>query len=112
MTSICLGVSCWTRTTEQASLISIYLVGFQLPLSGAILALPEPLGAMVRPFIAAYWSWSGLLQTMKDTRFYDLVVSITQTPVATVSQSLLVLVAQVVFGLILAVAGASRRRWE
>jgi hypothetical protein len=112
VTSICLGVSCWARTTEQASLISIYLVGFQLPLSGVILALPEPLGALVRPTIAAYWSWSGMLQTMKDTRFYDLVVSITLTPVSTISQSLLVLVAQVVLGLALAFAGASRRRWE
>ena len=39
MTSICLAVSSLMRTAEQASLLSIYLVGFQLPLSGAVLAL-------------------------------------------------------------------------
>ncbi|MDC1206864.1 ATP-binding cassette domain-containing protein, partial [Akkermansiaceae bacterium] len=38
MTSICLGISSLMRTAEQASLLSVYLVGFQLPLSGAILA--------------------------------------------------------------------------
>ena len=38
-TFICLGLSSLLRTPEQASLVSIYLVGFQLPLSGAILAL-------------------------------------------------------------------------
>jgi hypothetical protein len=54
-------------------LLSVYLVGFQLPLSGAVLALPDAIGTMVRPFIAAYWSWSGYLQTLRETRFYDLV---------------------------------------
>ncbi len=39
MTSICLAISAWMRTAEQASLLSIYLVGFQLPLSGAVLEL-------------------------------------------------------------------------
>ena len=40
MTSICLGISSLMRTAEKASLLSVYLVGFQLPLSGAVLALP------------------------------------------------------------------------
>ncbi|MDB4282865.1 ABC transporter permease, partial [Akkermansiaceae bacterium] len=59
MTSICLGISSLMRTAEQASLLSVYLVGFQLPLSGAILALPENIEVLTRPFISAYWSWSG-----------------------------------------------------
>ncbi len=82
MTSICLGISSWASSPEQASMISIYLVGFQLPLSGAVLALPEPLGAMVRPFITSYWSWSSYLQTLQDTRFYDMVKTITETPLS------------------------------
>jgi hypothetical protein len=112
MTSICLAVSAWCRTNEQASLISIYLVGFQLPLSGAILALPEPLGAIVRPFIAAYWSWSGMLQTMRETRFYDAAASITNTPIATEQLSLWVLILQVVAGLLIAWFGLAKARWE
>jgi hypothetical protein len=112
ITSICLAVSCWAKTTEQASLISIYLVGFQLPLSGAVLALPEPLGAMVRPFISAYWSWSGILQTMQDTRFYDAVLKITKTPIASGEMSLWILILHVAAGLIAAYAGAVRGRWD
>jgi len=112
ITSICLAVSCWARTPEQASLVSIYLVGFQLPLSGAILALPEPLGALVRPFISAYWSWSGILQTMQDTRFYDAVLKITKTPIASGDMSLWVLVLHVVAGFLAAYAGTVRGRWD
>ena len=39
MSAICLALSSILRTAEQASLVSIYIVGFQLPLSGALLAL-------------------------------------------------------------------------
>lgn len=112
MTSICLAVSSWSRTTEQASLISIYLVGFQLPLSGAILALPEPLGAVVRPFIAAYWSWSGLLGTMRESRFYDAALQVTETPVADPTLCIWVLVLQTGAGIVLAWFGLARSRWD
>jgi ABC-type multidrug transport system ATPase subunit len=73
LTSMSLAISSWSRTPEQASLIALYVVGFQLPLSGAVLALPDWLAMVTRPFIAAYWSWSGYLQTLKETRLYDLV---------------------------------------
>jgi len=73
LTSLSLAISAWSRTAEQASLIALYVVGFQLPLSGAVLALPDWLATITRPFIAAYWSWSGYLQTLKETRLYDLV---------------------------------------
>ena len=41
MTATCLAISSMMKSPEQASLVSIYLVGFQLPLSGAVLGLPE-----------------------------------------------------------------------
>ena len=91
ITSLCLAISSWTSSSEQASLGSLYLVGFQLPLSGAILALPEFLGWITRPLISAYWAWSGYLQTLKDTRFYDLVRAITETPLAGSQLSLWIL---------------------
>ncbi|MDD5260361.1 MAG: ABC transporter ATP-binding protein [Methylacidiphilales bacterium] len=112
MTVVCLAISSWSRTTEQASLISIYLVGFQLPLSGAVLALPDFLGTVVRPFIAAYWSWSGYIQSMRDTRFYDLVASITLTPLAEVPLCIWVLVFHILTGLLLAWLGGIRSQWE
>ena len=105
MTAICLGISSLMKSAEQASLVSIYIVGFQLPLSGAVLALPERLGIMTRPFIAAYWSWSGLLQTMRDTRFYDVVQTVTRTELSPVSLCLWALGSHVVVGSLVAYLG-------
>ena len=56
MTSVCLGISGIMKSPEQSSLLSIYLVGFQLPLSGAILTLPHWLEPISRPFISAFWA--------------------------------------------------------
>ena len=112
MTAICLGISSLMKSAEQASLVSIYLVGFQLPLSGAVLALPETLGILTRPFIAAYWSWSGLLQTMRDTRFYDVVQTVTRTELSTIPLCLWALGSHVVLGLVLAYLGCKHSRWE
>ena len=112
ISSICLAISCWAPTAEQASLISIYLVGFQLPLSGAVLALPEPLGGIVRPFITSYWGWSSYLQTMQDTRFYDMVKAVAQTPLANPSLCWWMLLGQAAVGQIFAWLGCVRSRWS
>jgi hypothetical protein len=110
MTAICLGVSSLMATAEQASLISIYLVGFQLPLSGAVLALPALLGDAVRPFISAYWSWSGILQTLKSERYYDIVQTVVQSPLSPLSLCLWVLLAHIAAGLIAAWVGCEKRQ--
>lgn len=112
MTAICLGISSLMRSAEQASLVSVYLVGFQLPLSGAVLALPEVLGWVTRPFISSYWAWSGYLQTMKDTRYYEAVGNVIQTQLTPVPLCLIVLGAHVVLGLFLAYIGTRSSRWE
>lgn len=112
MTAVCLGISSLMKSAEQASLVSVYLVGFQLPLSGAVLALPDLLGTLTRPFIAAYWSWSGVLQTMKDTRFYDVVQTVTHTELSAVALCLWALGCHVVLGLVLTYLGTMQSRWE
>ena len=71
MTAICLGFSAIFNSADKASLLSIYLVGFQLPLSGIVLALPDVLVWVCRPFINAYWGWGGYLGSMRTTRLYD-----------------------------------------
>lgn len=71
MTMVCLGFSALLNSADKASLISVYLVGFQLPLSGIVLALPEALVWVCRPFINAYWGWAGYFGSMISTRFYD-----------------------------------------
>lgn len=110
MTSICLGVSSLMSSAEQASLVSIYLVGFQLPLSGAVLALPSLLGETVRPFISAYWSWSGILQTLKSERYYDIVQTVVQSPLSPLALCIWVLVAHIAAGLFAAWVGCERRQ--
>jgi ABC-type multidrug transport system ATPase subunit len=112
LTAICLGISSLMRTAEQASLVSIYLVGFQLPLSGAVLALPAALGPFVRPLIASYWGWSGFIQTLRDTRYYEAVGLVTQTKLAALPLCLWVLASHVVIGLCVAYAGSRSARWE
>jgi hypothetical protein len=110
MTSICLGVSSWMATSEQASLVSIYLVGFQLPLSGAVLALPDWIGQAVRPFISAYWSWSGVLQTLRLERYYDIVKMVAQTALSDAILCTWILTAHIVIGLFLAWTGTRMSR--
>ncbi len=110
MTSICLGVSSWMATSEQASLVSIYLVGFQLPLSGAVLALPDWIGNAVRPFISAYWSWSGVLQTLRLECYYDIVKMVAQTALSDALLCTWMLTAHIIIGLFLAWTGTRMSR--
>jgi hypothetical protein len=112
LTAVCLGISALARTADQASLASIYLVGFQLPLSGAVLALPAGLDAALRPFVAAYWSWSGALQSLRETRYYDVLEMVIPTTLSASALCLWVLVLHIVFGIFLAWLGCLRAAWD
>ena len=112
LTAVCLAFSSFAGSPAQASLVSIYFVGFQLPLSGAVLALPDALARLTRPFIAAYWSWAGAILTLRDTRFYDLILKITKTELAALPTCYWVLSAQVFVGLFLAYLGCRRGVWQ
>jgi ABC-type multidrug transport system ATPase subunit len=113
MTSVCLAISAMMKSPEQASLLSIYLVGFQLPLSGAVLALPGAVEKVVQPLIAAYWSWSGQLSTMRDSDYFLAVTQAVPTTVVSASSvSVAVLVAHILTGLVLAWLGCQRHRWD
>lgn len=111
MTSVCLGISANCKTPDQASLLSIYLVGFQLPLSGAVLALPTMIETVTQPFISAYWAWSGSVQGL-DNDVLKAVNSIVQTSFSAINLCHIVLGAHIVVGIILAYIGARRERWE
>ncbi len=111
ITATSLAISSWSRTPERASLFSVYLVGFQLPLSGALLALPEFVGWLTRPFVASYWAWSGFLQTMRHTRHYDVAVQVSQTPLAPFEVCVWVLGCHILIALFFAWAGLLKRRW-
>ena len=112
LTAVCLGISALSRTADQASLASIYLVGFQLPLSGAVLALPTGLDGALRPLIAAYWGWSGALQSLRETRYYDVLELVVPTTLSAASLCVWVLVLHIVFGIFLAWLGCLRAAWD
>jgi len=111
MTFICLAISSWMKTAEQASLLSIYLVGFQLPLSGAVLALPENIEMFTRPFISAYWAWSGSVESLQ-TQVHDAVKSVIDTSLSSVQISLYVLFAHILVAVLAAWGGCKRPQWD
>ncbi len=100
MSCTCLAISAFSPSPERASLLSIYLVGLQLPLSGAILALPETVRWITRPVISAYWGWAGYLHTLGATRHYDVVREVTNASLAPYGVCLGVLALHVLVSLI------------
>lgn len=111
MTTICLAISALMRTAEQSSLLSIYLVGFQLPLSGAVLALPENIDAFTRPFISAYWAWSGSVEALQN-QVYDAVDSVIDTGLSAQGTCIYMLGIHVGVALIAAWVGVCRPQWD
>ena len=111
MTTVCLGISANCRNPDQASLLSIYLVGFQLPLSGAVLALPTVIENITQPFISAYWAWSGSVMGL-DNDVLKAVNGIVQTTFSPITLCHWVLIAHIIVGIVLAYIGARRERWE
>lgn len=109
MSTTCLAISAAAPSPERASLLAIYLVGFQLPLSGAALALPDWLSSVCRPFITAYWGWSGYLQTFAATRHYDIVKQTKDTFIASYNLALGVLGLHVILSLLFAWYFVGRR---
>lgn len=111
MSVVCLGLSAVLTSPDKASLLSIYLVGFQLPLSGVVLALPAALVWAVRPFIATYWGWAGYLMSMTESRFYDAVVMLDKGWLAPPPAAVAVLGAHFLAGAALVFWGCQKKCW-
>ncbi|MSS99350.1 MAG: ABC transporter [Opitutia bacterium] len=115
MSIVCLGFSAMLTSPEKSSLLSIYLVGFQLPLSGVVLALPAALTWVCRPFINSYWGWSGYMKSMMGHPLYDAYTASMPNQTATVAsttEGLAVLLVQGLFGFCLVVYGCQQKRWN
>lgn len=111
MSVVCLGLSAMLSSPDRASLLSIYLVGFQLPLSGVVLALPAALVWAVRPFIATYWGWAGYLMAMTESRFYDAVVMLDKGWLAPPLAAIVALGCHLCVGAALVFWGCQRKCW-
>jgi ABC-type multidrug transport system ATPase subunit len=91
MSLTALAFSSLCNSVEKSNLLSTYLVGLQLPLSGIVLALPSFAPLVLRPFIATFWGWSGYMHTIMESRFYDAVQMANTCPVFTLSTCMMVL---------------------
>ncbi len=107
MTSVCLAISALFKSPAQSSLLSVYLVGFQLPLSGAILTLPNLPEKITRPFISAYWSWSGSIDSLQEN-IHNAVQSVSGTGLSYANNCFIILGAHILLGLIFAYIGINR----
>ncbi|NCG27897.1 MAG: ATP-binding cassette domain-containing protein [Verrucomicrobiales bacterium] len=112
MTSVCLGISGLMKNPEQSSLMSIYLVGFQLPLSGAILALPQWLEPFSQPFISAFWAWSANLDIMTGGYFGQSIHAVTEeSSLQPLNICIAWLSVHILTGIFAAYAGTKRPQW-
>ena len=115
MSIVCLGFSAMLTSPEKSSLLSIYLVGFQLPLSGVVLALPAALTWVCRPFINSYWGWSGYMKSMTEHPLWGAYTASLPDQTAYVADntlSMLVLLVQGLAGVCLVVFGCQQKRWN
>ncbi len=111
MTAVCLGFSAVFSSADKASLVSVYLVGFQLPLSGIVLALPDVLVWICRPFINAYWGWGGYFGSMIQTRFYDAYRLESSEWIPDPGHAAVVLLLHFCIGAGLVFWGCQKKRW-
>ncbi|MGZ0707193.1 ATP-binding cassette domain-containing protein [Coraliomargarita sp. W4R53] len=112
MTAICLGFSAIFNSADKASLLSVYLVGFQLPLSGIVLALPDVLVWLCRPFINAYWGWAGYFGSMRATRLYDAYRVDSNEWIPSPGLAATVLLLHFLIGAAMVFWGCQRKRWN
>lgn len=112
MTAICLGFSAIFNSADKASLLSVYLVGFQLPLSGIVLALPDVLIWICRPFINAYWGWGGYFGSMRETRLYDAYRVDSNEWIPTPELAAVVLLLHFLIGAAMVFWGCQQKRWN
>jgi hypothetical protein len=112
MTFVCLALSAILSSAERASLLSIYLVGFQLPLSGVVLALPDAVVWLLRPFINAYWSWAGYFSSMKEYQVYDAYRMGNVSWLPSEWGAALVLLLHIAAGAALVYYGCRQKRWD
>lgn len=108
-TSLSLGTSSLSRTADLAAARSWALAFLQVPLSGALLALPAGISTVIQPFVTAYYGWSGSVETMKATALYPSFEVINGSWLATPVLALGVLLLHTGIGLAMLYIGLKRR---
>jgi ABC-type multidrug transport system ATPase subunit len=108
-TSLSLGISALSSHAGQAAARCWQLAFIQLPLCGALLALPAALGTLIHPFITAYYGWSGQVDTLKGSLVFEPISQLTGSWFASPGVAIALLIAHLLVGLAMASWGLRRR---
>ena len=76
-----------------------------------MLALPEKIEVFTRPFILAYWAWSGSVNALQ-TQVLDAIKSVIDTGLSPQMACVYALCAHVGAALLAAWVGACRPQWD
>ena len=66
---------------------------------------------LTRPFISAYWSWAGIMDVMQKD-YLRYIKEVTDTWLAPMWLSLIVLLLHILVGLFIAYIGVKKPKWE
>ncbi|MDB6137150.1 MAG: ABC-type multidrug transport system, ATPase component [Verrucomicrobiaceae bacterium] len=107
-TALSLGISAFSRSGDQAASRVWMLAFLQAPLSGALIALPGWLSAVLHPLVTAFYGWSGSVETLKGSAIYEPLTKLNATWFASPTTAIVLLVLHLIVGLILASTGLRR----
>ncbi len=107
--TICLGISANSSSKERAHSLSLTLLCVNVLFSGALLGLPQVLGHAVHPFITAHYGWSGIIDSLQKTAYFNPIDQFVKTGFATPDLAMIVLGVHFAVGLVLTYIGLRRR---
>ena len=109
-TTLTLGLSALSSSPDRASSRAWMFAFAQVPLSGALLALPGGLASTLQIFVTAFYAWSGSLSTLKGTLLFEPFTISNGTWLATPGMAIFMLLLHALAGLSLTIYGVRRSR--
>lgn len=107
--ALCLGISANSGTKERAHSISLTLLCANVLLCGALLGFPKILGHVVHPFITAHYGWSGIIDSLEKTPYFEPIDKLVKTWFATPDLAMSMLGVHFLVGVALTYVGLRRR---
>jgi ABC-type multidrug transport system ATPase subunit len=103
--SLCLAISAHCRSAERAHSQAWMLAFANLFLCGALLGFPRVLGGVLQPLVTAYYGWSGGMETLDGTPFYEPLTLFVRTWFAAPALAVGVLLVHFALGVLLTLRG-------
>ncbi|MBE2283419.1 MAG: ATP-binding cassette domain-containing protein [Prosthecobacter sp.] len=107
--ALCLGISANSSTSERAHSVSLTLLSINVLLCGALLGFPTALGHVVHPFITAHYGWSGIIDSLQKTPFFEPIDLFVKTWFAAPNLAMIMLGVHFLVGVVMAYVGLRRR---